>query len=444
MPNYPTLHRWLFACTAIAGVLCIALSTRSTWFSVPVALHQTASESDAIGFIEPACTGVFQLLMWIGLAVLGLSAFRERAWSDGSNCVACTVLCICLAFPFATLMFSPVLSTDAVWLQMQYDNLIWLGGDINLSSESGHAFWGNKIYSNDIPRQIKVATLPTICTWDSGLYHASDFVAWLGYGEAFCQFFKRGWPLAVSGWALVAFSTLQVRGNVRLRRLGNSCVVVAGAGLILGAVAWGCFMSAARMVHQASLETRDRDYSAALARLESACCQLPILRQDTYYIAQRGLLESNLGRTSAYTILLHAIGKERRGQYDAAYDSFVSLIDAEDPAISREALRAIQRYAVQDFNTGRTELAAQRLEVVLARQPSNFKAIHLLQICYLRQNRLADVETMSRRMVMATNQLNFHSKKIFRATVERNSAIAALLANDAHRAWLHSIEAKNP
>jgi tetratricopeptide (TPR) repeat protein len=382
--------------------------------------------------------------MWAGLILLLATTYRRLEWTGGSTIVACATMVAALSFPYAATLQSPSLSADAVWLQMQHDNLIWLGGDINLSSESSHAFWGNKVYSNDIPRQIKVAALPTRPTWEPGLHQASDLIVWLGFSEAFCQFSKSGWTLAVVGWALLAIATIHVRGVVRIPRMGAALAFLSAFLVILSAVAWGMAMSAAGIVEQAAILTRNRSYADALETLDKACDRLPVLGQDTYYIAQRGLLEYRLGRMTLYAKLFEAIEKERQGQYDVAYESFAELIDSDDSAIAREALRAVQRYAIQDFNSGRTELAISRLQGVLARQPCNLKVIYLMQICYLRQNRLPEVEAMSHWMDVATSHLSFHSKRIFRATTRRYAAIAASQANDADRAWSHSRKAMNP
>jgi hypothetical protein len=438
------MHRWLFAGLAVLGFACILLSSQVAWMSVPLADHRHAISAKDIVAAEPECTQAFKIIMVAGLMLMIATAIPKLHWGIASSLVASTMLVTAISFPYAITLYSPRLSADAAWLQMQHDNLIWLGGDINLSAESGHAFWGNKIYSNDIPRQIKVATIPTQPTWFPRLDQASDLILWLGYGEAFCQFSRRGWTLAVLGWSMFLLVSIQIQGDVILRRIGVSLVCVSVLAFLVIAAAWGRTMSAASKVQEAAILTSHRQYSDALEQLELACQRLPTLSQDTYYIAQRGLLESRLGKATHYTALFEAVGTERRGQYDVAFESFQQLAEVDDPAIVRESLRAILRYAIQDFNSGRTELATHRFKFVLERQPCNFKAIYLLQICYLCQNQVSEVESMSQWMDKATDHLSFHSKRIFRATTERYAAIAASQGSDPVRTWIHHRKAKNP
>ncbi|MFN7733679.1 MAG: hypothetical protein ACK5OB_17410 [Pirellula sp.] len=442
--SVPSMNRLLFAGVTLAGLFAVLLSLKDPWFSVPMARDGHATAYSEIYASQPRCTRWFQAIMAVGLVWVLATSYRARTWSRSSNWVSGVMMMVALAYPFAVMNTSPSLTADAIWLQMQHDNLMWLGGDINVSSEQGQAFWGNKVLSVDIPRQIKVSNLPTNHIAQFGLHQIGDTLNWTGYSDAFCQFSKRGWSMAVSGWAILLIGTILVRGQVQFDRIGGSLILVFIVACLFCAVAVSRPFSAAAWVERAAAETRARRYDAALDALETACRRMPVLSQDTHFIAQRGLLETRLGRNSAYSKLFQAVDLERRGHFDAAYESFMESMESKDPAIARESIRAVQRFAIQDFNSGRAELAAANMKLVLAKQPCNLKAIYLSQICALRQDHREEVANMSEWMDAAASHLSFNSKKILRACMQRYEAVAASQRNDAEEVWFHSTAAKRP
>ena len=111
----------------------------------------------------------------------------------------------------------------------------------------------------------------------------------------------------------------------------------------------------------------------------------PVLSQDSNYTSQRGLLESRLGQNSDYARLHQAGRLESSGRYDQSFKIWNALCQSDIPALRREALRAILRFAVQDYNCNRIELARQRLQFILSHQPGNVKVVHYLQIISVRE-----------------------------------------------------------
>jgi hypothetical protein len=440
----PSMNRLLFAGVSMVGIAAVMLSLRDPWFAVPMAKYGHALTGEDILPVQPGCTIYFRVLMGIGLISVVLTSVRKREWSVASNWISSIMLMIALSFPFVLIHTSPALTADGIWLQMQHDNLMWLGGDINVSAEQGQAFWGNKVISVDIPRHIKVVNLPTNHFLQFGLHQISDALNWMGYSDAFCQFSKRGWSMAVCGWSILMIGTILVRGTVQFRRIGHSIALCSLVCLVFCVVAIRLPFTAARRVDMAAKQTRNREFELALASLEAACRAMPVLTQDTHFIAQRGLLEIRLGRTTLHTQLFHAVELERKGHFDVAFQEYLKLMDSKDPAIARESIRAVQRFAIQDFNSGRAELATQHLRIVLSRQPCNLKAIYLSQICALRQDQPLAVEAMAEWMDSAASHLSFNSRKILRACMQRYEAIAASQQNDAMDVWFHSTAAKRP
>ena len=54
-----------------------------------------------------------------------------------STALASLYCLLSLSYPYFVMIRSPVVSAEATWLQMQHDNLLWLGGDIYNNAELG-------------------------------------------------------------------------------------------------------------------------------------------------------------------------------------------------------------------------------------------------------------------------------------------------------------------
>lgn len=442
--SIPSMNQLVFSGVTLIGYAAVLFSSQRPWFSVPSAVDGNMNRVIEFVAFEPSCTQAFQFIMIVGISLLTLSSLKSREWNLLSNLTTCSMLAVVLVYPFFVMTYSPALTADAIWLQMQHDNLLWLGGDINLSAEAGNAFWGNKVYSVDIPRQIKIAPLPTHHFYETGIHHVSDVLNWFGYSDAFCQFSKRGWSMAACGWSMLIAGTLVTKGEVQFSRVGYSLVTLSLAFVSFSTYVVSVPFIVAGHIENAANLTRQRDYAAAIQSLELACQRMPALEHDTHWIAQRGSLESKLGAINAHAQLFQAIELERAGKYDVAFEQLLMLVDSDDSAIAREAIRAVQRFAIQDFNSGNTLSAAERLNIVLVKQPCNLKAIYLSQLGFLRQGRPLQVEAMSKWLNEAARHLSFNSKKILSATVHRYGAISSSQKNDAAAAW-HSIrQAKNP
>jgi hypothetical protein len=169
-----------------------------------------------------------------------------------------------------------------------------------------------------------------------------------------------------------------------------------------------------------------------------------VLTQDTNFIRQRGLIEHRLQHHSDCAQLFQATTNESSGRYDQAFVIWNSLCDSADPAIRREALRAVFRFAVQDYNSQRMILARQRLEFVLRRQPGNVKVIYFMQVLGVREQNSEEVYRMCDWMYAVTDHLNFSTTKVLKAISQQNSMMAAALDGDPDETWVRMIGARKP
>jgi len=209
-------------------------------------------------------------------------------------------------------------------------------------------------------------------------------------------------------------------------------------------VGWSLPFQAAREIREAAELCSQQQYAESQKHLDRAVAWLPVLGQDTYYVAQRGILDREQGIESDYATLQRAIALERGTRYDQAFTLIEPLVESEIAAVRREALRGIMRFAIQDYNCVRFELSRERFELVLRHQPCNVKLIYLLQLQGIREARVDSVNRMRDRMVEATNRLNFGTKTILRAASQQHAAIASGLQSDPDAIWAALEKAKRP
>jgi len=129
------MNRLLFAGMTLIGFVLVLRSGFRSWFDVPCAPPGGSLGPGDVVLMTPSCMPSFQMAMVVGLVCLLASWCWRRQWTWIGNALACLMLVVALAFPYAVMMRSPVVAAEAAWLQMQHDNLIWLGGDINTSAE---------------------------------------------------------------------------------------------------------------------------------------------------------------------------------------------------------------------------------------------------------------------------------------------------------------------
>jgi len=111
-----------------AGIALVAASLFQNWFDIPAARSLALSFDDIVRQ-TPDCQVWFQAIVAIGtLLLLLITVFMKQRLI--CTLLACTLLFVSLTFPYFVMLRSPVLAADASWLQMQHDNLTWLGGEL--------------------------------------------------------------------------------------------------------------------------------------------------------------------------------------------------------------------------------------------------------------------------------------------------------------------------
>lgn len=439
-----SLQRILFGSLTLAGFAALCVAATSPWFSVPIAPPGGADSWHEIFDATPNSTKLFQGSLIIGLVLLLGSWLWKFQWSALSTAIASLMLMIPLAYPYAVIIHSPQVSADATWLQMQHDNLTWLGGDIYLNAEHGSKGWRSKAYIVDTPRQLSAVKLPSWSPWELGLHRAEDLVLWLGYSQSFCQFAKRGWTLAVLGALMLMLATLKRHDSIELSRLTAAAAIFTCVALVATIAGWSRPFLASQLIRTAAESSSQRDYESAHAQLERAIALMPVLSQDTHYISQRGRLDQKLDLDSEYAQLSKALDLERAGRHEQAFDQLQRLADSRDAAISRETTRAILRHAIQDYNSARFERAQTRFAMVLRRTPCDVKLLYLLQLHAIHESNSQRAVELDEWMYAATHHFNFGTRKVIRAASRQHVATAIGLSEDANAIWNAQRKAKRP
>ncbi|WP_372894406.1 hypothetical protein [Stieleria sp.] len=439
-----SLNRLLFVALAWAGFAALALSVKLDWFAVPIAPPQGALTAADIIDRTPTCTVWFQAIMAVGMVCVAATWIWKRQWTVLSTLLT-SLLCLTpLMYPYFVMIRSPVIAADAAWLQSQHNNLTWLGGDIYANAEFAGRGWKSKSYVIDTSRQLAAVNLPSWSPWEIGLHRCEDLMLWLGYSNTFCQFTRRGWAMAIIGSALLFLASLQSNGQLVFFRAGAALILFSVTAMATGIIGWALPFMASREIELASNLCSRREFEPSKQHLQRAIDYLPILSQDTYYVAQRGVLEQRMGIDSEYAMLQRSQTLETAAKYDQAFAILRPLSVSADPAIKREALRGVLRFAIQDFNCARFEQSRERFLFVLRQQPCDVKLIYLIQLQGIRESSPQTVDEMRGWMYTVCEKLNFGTVKILRAVVQQNGVVAAGMQQDADAIWAAQGKAKRP
>lgn len=439
--SLPSLQVLIRGMVLIVGCTLILSSSSHNWFDIPAA-SGTIQHFDQMERVAPSFQAAFQYSVLSGGVLWAITFLVYRRRTYLAVLIATGLLLLALSFPFFVLQSSPQLSGDATWLQMQHDNLTWLGGDINLDAENGHMAWKSTVYWVDSPRRVSVAPLPNWSASDLGLDKLEDTLQWVGYTNVFCQFARTGWSNAIWGsLSLMLFSMLSATGVCEKRAKFGLAIFMAASFVLIGIALSGPFRTKAHLAKSAQ-HLSQGEFAKSLSQLHRGAELFPALLQDTYYVSQKALIEYKLGRRSDYSQFYHAKQLEESGKHQQSFDIWNRLCHSSDAVIQRESLRSVLRFAIQDYNSNRFSLAGERLKFVLQRQPGNVKAIYYLQNLSIRLKDPALTYLMCDWMYEVTNYLNFQTKKTLRAVSEQNAVLAASLAGDTDELWSRTIRAK--
>jgi tetratricopeptide (TPR) repeat protein len=422
--------RLVIACVILGSLGLLGLSSRKPWWRVPDGfglaapdgtLKATTEEPPVARFYKKGCLAVAG-----SLAVLGLIG---RAEGRTVRRIITSALTATLLFPYLVTVWQPGPSARAAWLEMQHVNLTWLGGDIYMSGEFLDTPLKAGVYVVDTPRRVQIFDLPLTSPWDLDLNRLSDLLEWLGFTEPFCEFIGKGWILALLGLSGLLTAACVADRAVHRDRITHVARLAVAQLIPAAAVAWLLPFAAGHQINAAQTLARQGDYAGALGTLEGAGEILPIVREDTYYVAQVGLLSHLLGDGERPESLLYRANLlERASRYAEAADGYGRVLAnaPADSACAREASRALLRCAIHDLNSGQVERAIDALSAVLDREPCNLKANFTLQLAFLRSGRGDELTRLVDEMRAVYAWFQTPGKKPVLSFAHHNLFVAAL------------------
>ncbi len=411
------MRKLLLILLALSAGGCLVLCGARPWFQIP-----TAEDGGGL-LIRARDLGITLAFQRGTLALAGMaitSWLLVRRSNPATVILVTSSLLLTLAFPFAVLACEAPTAARAAWLQMQHENLCWLGGDIYRSREYKDLPSQMRMFVADSPRQVMITDLPTWSVSELRLTRLPTLVDWLGYNNTFCQFFGAGWALAVTGTGLLLLTCLfrHWQLDVRLVQIAVRSLVIGG--LVLVGLMWVRPFAASRAVASAAEATHRGQHDVAIRYLEEAADLWPPLRQDTWYLSQRGLLERHAGYGTLLARLQIAKEHERMKQRDLAESEYLAIAadDASAGPLRREACRGLMRQGIHALNSAEVHRAERQFRRVLHFDPCSLKALYGLQLASLQLGNRDTLSTACHQFNAVYDSLRFPDKKIVLAAAD--------------------------
>lgn len=441
------MHGALVKGMAVAGLALLLFAAASSWFTVPVDFAMTRAGLTRCIYGQAWASLPYRLACLVAAALIGLGYLSDARRSDRVVVGTACLLVALTFFPCLVMAYDPWVAGQASWLHMQHENLVWAGGDLSSNQEYASLSWRDRVYVVDTPRQVSIFKVPFQGSpgWELG--QLQGLTEALGYSDRFCQFVRPGWFAAMAGTCFVLMAECIAGGRPRPDRAAlalRTASAAALAGLVVAAIP----LAAALRTLDLSQDSAVRgDYAASEAYLRQAARILPALGEDTYYLAQLGLLNWRLDRHhSPSGRFFRANLLEREGKASQALEIYHDLLSAVPTGsiVHREACRAILRAGIDALNAGRTDRALTLLQTVLAQEPCNIKANFTLQLAYLRTARTKDLVRLVERMEATYDAFQFPTKSLVLSFAHENLAFASFQQGDLENAIIQLNRAKHP
>ena len=415
--SLPALAAWF---ARIGGVLALIAAVFAPWFTVP----GVDREPWSVAFYRVAC-----------VVAIAAAALRPRQRER----VLLALFAALLLFPYFVTVWSPAIASRASWLQAQHESITASSGDLFLAQETKNAAWRQRVDVVNRPIDAAIIEAPDWTGADWG--RVMSVFEWFGASPWFASFARIGWVLATAGTALCLLVLARPRGAARPLFIRSVLMVAAAVALAIipPALSVAC-LALARTA------TGHGDAAAALRHLDRAAACLPALREDGYFLLQRGLLADALEFPTPEADLFRARLLELRGFDQQAQGRYLDGAERADlpPAIRREYLKALLSRAADLFNSSQIETAAALYEAVLARDPTNLRANYALQLVRVRTSDPGATRALQERMVTTYRGFNSPTRQAVLAMAHENVAFAEQLAGDLPAAQRALARARQP
>jgi hypothetical protein len=424
------------------GVALLFASATQPWFGVPDAAPNQLANSLAIVAREAPVTPAFKVLCLLALGAAAWAAMRLDRPRLATARIFSALLGALLLYPHTVMVWCPATAARAAWLEQQHASLTWGGGDVWTSAEykklDGHK---DRVYVAEMLDESGVMHTPALSPEAIPFESAHDLLVWFGYSNTFCLFVCGGWGVALAGSILLIVAACRSRHGADRQALWAASRT---ALLFLSGAFVFCLLPAAvcgAQIERSRQAAERGQIGLSLERLELAAQLLPVIRQNSDFVDEIGLLDARLARQTREATLHRAKMMQRQGRLEQADVLFVSIIGAnpnEGDMVRREAVRGLLRRGIEKLNSGEPKAALETLETVARADPCNLKANYALQLASLRAMRLESVDALAARMRTVYRYFHTLTKLPVLGAAQENVALAAYLQGDAlaaHLAW---------
>jgi hypothetical protein len=390
--------------------------TRS-WFKLPIGFDA----QEKLIMLEPDATLWWKWLCLGCVLLIAVVAWRYRNSGRIKDLISmgfAALLPLILLYPQRVIIHDDYISGNAAWLQQQFDNLTWLGGDIPRAHSERPVPDGLALWAQDPPNRLAAFRPPLVRVTALGISDLADLIWWLGYNPAFTQFIGYGWILVLVGDLMIviglfAVGERQETTGERKKLLKHSAYALIISSTVIGAVAMYPFVMGGSELLNVRTLTRSWKAEPALQSLDRAQIYMPALRFDTGVIHQRGSLCKHLKKgDSPATKLFEAHWLLSQG-YPRRSAVIVEDLVYQDKGISiaekRETLRSLLRAAVDDLNSNRISEAKRRLILLLEKDPVCLQGWFHYQLAALQSADLEANRLAARRIEVLSK--SFHRKE---------------------------------
>jgi energy-coupling factor transporter transmembrane protein EcfT len=421
--------------TGCLGLAAVALSVFLPWFVVPGA--EGVLRSPLAALFRVLCLAVVMGAVWSGL--------RSPDWRQTWRRLFLGLFAVLLLFPYGLSLWSPLVSSEASWLQAQHEGLTTTAGDIYTSQEYRNLAARQRIYVVNRPIESEIVWLQESGPLSFGWGRVSEVVEWFGLSTWFAAFVRKGWVLALAGSAMILcalFREEAAETRVLMRRFRSAAaflLAVLAFALVPPLLAGGVLASARRAV-------QNGDPDRALRRLVLAEKIMPAVREDGNLVIQKGLLEKALGRETPEARCYSALLLENQGFKFQAQRFYVDGLATapRHSALAREYTKAVLRLATDAMNSGELATAVALFEAVVQADPCNLKANYALQLAHLQRGDLNELRALVRGMEQTYGYFNTATKKAVLANAYEALASCEYLQDDISTAVQTWAQARRP
>jgi hypothetical protein len=435
------LPKFLSVSFALFGFGILIFSIFNYWFHVPV-LHLQANNEAIVNFNDLTATLIYKAILVILLPLSLVLSLKIHEKAIFFSRLLGIILAILLFYPFFLMYISVDDYAKIAWLQAQHKDFAWLGGDVFTNQELNNIDFKRLIYIINYANQFNIIQIPHSYDYLLQFSRLREFIEWFGYTAAFNLFVAKGWFLALGGTLLLLMHLYHLNKENLYFMTKAFLLMFFNLSLYVLII----LFTTTHFIDKAHKANMFGFHEESLKMLNIAAQILPMIKVDSYFIYQRGLIKSQLNINDNETKYYRAILTKNSGFYENSLQQLHSLLNQKnlDINLKRQVLRILLIIGINNINSMQLERGIKILEKVLKHNPIDLKANYALQLAYLRNDELDKLDELIIRFKGIYKYFNTLSKKSLLAFAVENAEISAYLHNDIEKSWQLHYEKSRP